>query len=61
MSEVSVCRLYAKEAMRGASTAVNLTEKRALEELACTWAQAALMSDRVLGSSFTPSPLASGK
>ena len=24
--------------------------------LACTWAQAALMSDRVLGSSFIPSP-----
>jgi hypothetical protein len=24
--------------------------------LACTWAQAALMSERVLGSSFIPSP-----
>jgi len=24
--------------------------------LACTWAQAALMSGRVLGSSFIPSP-----
>ena len=61
MSEGSVFRLYAKEAMRGASTVVNLSEKRALEEFACTWAEAALMSDRVLGSSFTPSPQASGK
>jgi hypothetical protein len=53
MSEVSVFRLYAKEAMRDASTAVDASEKRALEELACTWAQAALMSDRVFGSSWS--------
>ena len=56
MSEVSVFRLYAKEAMRSASTAVDESEKRTLEELAVIWAQAALMSDRVFGSSFTPSP-----
>jgi hypothetical protein len=39
--------------MRDASTAVDASEKRALEELACTWAQAALMSDRVFGSSWS--------
>jgi hypothetical protein len=55
MSEVSVFRLYAEEALRGASTAVNASEKRSLEELACTWAQAALISDRVFGSSWAPS------
>ena len=31
-------------------------EKQVLMGLACTWAQAALMSERVLGSSFIPSP-----
>ena len=54
MSEGKVFRLYAKEAMCDASTAVDESEKRTLEELAVIWAQAALMSDRVLGSSFTP-------
>jgi hypothetical protein len=58
MSEGKVFRLYAKEAMCDASTAVDDSEKRALEELAVIWAQASLMSDRVLGSSFTPSPQA---
>ena len=52
MSEGKVFRLYAKEAMCDASTAVDESEKRTLEELAVIWAQAALMSDRVLGSSF---------
>jgi hypothetical protein len=56
MSEGSVFRLCAEEAMRDASTAVDASERRTLEELAVIWAQAALMSDRVFGSSFTPSP-----
>jgi len=56
MSDASAFRLYAEEAMRGSSNAVDEAEKRGLEELAVIWAQAALMSDRVLGSSFTPSP-----
>jgi hypothetical protein len=37
----------AKEAMRDSIEAVSQDERRALEELACTWAQAALMSDRI--------------
>ena len=56
MSESSVFRLYAEEAMRDSLNAVGETDKRDLQELAVIWAQAALMSDRVFGSSFTPSP-----
>ena len=55
MSEGSVFRLYAEEAMREASKAVREDERRALEELAVIWTQASLMSDRVFGSSFTSS------
>ena len=55
MSDASVFRLFAEEAMRGASNAQNDDERRALEELSCTWAQAALMSDRVFGRGFPPS------
>jgi hypothetical protein len=54
MSDASGFRLYAEEAMRGSSNAVDEAEKRGLEELAVIWAQAALMSDRVLGSSWSP-------
>jgi hypothetical protein len=56
MSQASVFRLYAEEAMRESSNATGETEKRGLEELAVIWAQAALMSERVFGSSFTSSP-----
>jgi hypothetical protein len=56
MSDANVFRQFAEEAMRGSSKATNKDEKRALEELACTWAQASLISDRVFGSSFTPAP-----
>jgi len=55
MSDASVFRLFAEEAMRGAANAVSEDERRALEELSCTWAQAALMSDRVFGQSFASS------
>jgi len=55
MSEVSVFRQYAKEAMRDSSKAASEAEKRTLEALACTWAQASLLSDRVFGSSWSPS------
>ena len=54
MSDANVFRRFAKEALRGSSEAIDQDEKRALEELACTWAQAALMSDRVFG--FAPGP-----
>ena len=56
MSDASAFRLYAEEAMRGSSNTVNEAEKRGLEELAVIWAQAALMSERVFGSSFASSP-----
>jgi hypothetical protein len=53
MSDTNVFRQFAKEAMRGSAKAANGDEKRALEELACTWTQAALMSERVFGPSPT--------
>ena len=56
MSQASVFRLYAEEAMRELSNATGEVEKRALEELAVIWGQAALMSERVFGSSLTSSP-----
>jgi hypothetical protein len=61
MTEASVFRQYAKEAMRDSSKASSEDEKRALSELACTWAEAAMASDRVFGSSFSSSPLDAGK
>jgi hypothetical protein len=54
ISDAYVFRLFAREAMRDSIEAVSQDEKRALEELACTWAQAALTSDRVFGSSWSP-------
>jgi hypothetical protein len=56
MKEADIFREYAEEAARSSSKATSQEEKDALMALACTWAQAALMSERVLGSSFTPSP-----
>jgi hypothetical protein len=40
------------EAARSSSQATSENEKQVLMGLACTWAQAALMSERVLGSSL---------
>ena len=56
MSEADLFRHYSREAARSSSQATSENEKRVLMGLACTWAQAALMSERVLGSSFIPSP-----
>jgi hypothetical protein len=56
MSEADLFRQYAKEAIHGSSKAASENEKRTLIDLACTWTQAALMSERVLGSSFVSSP-----
>jgi hypothetical protein len=58
MKEADLFRQYAKEAMRWSSSkSTNADEKLALINLACRYAQAALMSDGVvLGSSFIPSP-----
>ena len=51
MSDVDLYRQYAKDAIHGSSKVKDENEKQALVDLAFTWAQA-LMSDRVLGSSF---------
>jgi hypothetical protein len=59
MSDASVFRQLAEETMRNSFNAANEDERQALEELACIWAQAALMSDRVFGSSWPPHDIAS--
>ena len=56
MSEADLFRQYAKEVISVSSKATNDNEKRSLIDLACTWAQAALMSERVLGSNFISLP-----
>ena len=56
MSEADLFRQYAKEAMRETSEVTSDDEKRSLIDLACIWVQAALMSERVCGSSFASSP-----
>jgi hypothetical protein len=58
MKEADLFRQYAKEAMRWSSSkSANADEKWALVNLAYSYAQAALMSERgMLGSSFIPSP-----
>jgi hypothetical protein len=45
MSDADLFRRYAKEAVQRSSKATSNSEKRALSDLAYTWAQAALMSD----------------
>jgi hypothetical protein len=55
MSDVDLYRQYAKDAIHGSSKVKDENEKQALVDVAFTWAQA-LMSDRVLGSSFISSP-----
>jgi hypothetical protein len=47
MSDADLFRQYAKEAMHWSSKTTSENEKRSLADLACTWAQAALMSERV--------------
>lgn len=56
MSEADLFRQYAKEAMHESSEVASDDEKRSLIDLACIWVQAALMSERVFGSSFSSSP-----
>ena len=56
MSDADLFRQYAKEAMRHSSKVKSEIEKESLIDLAFTWAQAALASDRIFGSSFTSSP-----
>jgi hypothetical protein len=61
MSDANLFRQLAEEAMRDASKAKNEVEKQVLEGLACTWAQAALMSDRVFGSDVILPPRTVGE
>jgi hypothetical protein len=56
MKEVYLFRQYAEEAACASSKATSREEADALLALACTWAQAALMSERKPGSSVFPSP-----
>ena len=56
MSDADLLRQYAKEAINVSSKATNENEKRSLIGLACIWVQAALLSERALGSSFISSP-----
>jgi hypothetical protein len=56
MSEADLFRQYAKEAMHGFSKAASENEKLTLIDLACTWSHAALMTEKMLGSSFVSSP-----
>ena len=52
MSDADLYRQYAREAMDRSSKVKDENEKQALIDLAVTWAQAALMSDQSMGSSF---------
>ncbi len=61
MSDADLYRQYPKETMHGSSQVNDENEKQALVDLAFTWAQAALMSERVLGSSFVSSPYEVGE
>ena len=56
MSEADLFRRYANEATRESYKATSENEKQTLSDLACTWSQAALISERVLGSSFVSPP-----
>jgi hypothetical protein len=61
MSEGTLFRQYVKEAIRGSSKAKSENDKRALIDLACTWAQAALASERVWTSNYTSLPRDAGR
>jgi hypothetical protein len=61
MTDSDLFRQYAKEAIRASSEVTSDDEKRSLIDLACIWVQAALMSERVFGSSFVSSPRESAK
>ncbi len=56
MKEADLFRQYASEAVRSSCKVTSKHEKQALMGLACTWALAALMSERASGPSFMPSP-----
>jgi hypothetical protein len=55
MKEADLFRQYSQEAVRSSSDATSENEKQALMVLACTWAQAALISEKETGQAFMPS------
>jgi|HubBroStandDraft_5_1064220.scaffolds.fasta_scaffold122633_1 hypothetical protein len=61
MSEANEFRLYAEEAMRESANAETEDERLALEDLACLWARAALVSEKVFepstGNEWRESPV----
>ena len=61
MSEATVFRSYAEEAMWEASKTKRDDEKQALQDLACIWARAALVSDKLFGSNPTLLPRGDGE
>lgn len=56
MKEADLFRQYARDAAQLSSETMAEYEKRALMGLACTWAIAALTSERMLGAIFITSP-----
>ena len=52
MTDADLFQEFAKEALRQASKAKSESERLALNDLALTWVNAALASDRIFGSSF---------
>ncbi len=56
MSDADLFRQYAEEALRESSNVKDEGERQALIDLAFTWTQAAMASDRIFGSSFILSP-----
>jgi hypothetical protein len=54
MTEATEFRLYAKEALRESAKATSREEKRALSDLACIWARAAEVSERLFKAPATP-------
>jgi hypothetical protein len=48
MTEAAAFRQYAREAIQEAGLASNKEDRRSLSDLACTWAQAAEASERLL-------------
>jgi hypothetical protein len=56
MSDADHYRRLAREALEDSSGATNENDKRALTNVACIWAQAAMASEKAFGSSFASLP-----
>jgi hypothetical protein len=56
MSDADHYRQLAKEAMEDSSATTYESDRRALTNIACLWAQAATAIEKVFGSSFVSLP-----